>query len=96
VAKWATVTVIGPEGKRHSIDVLAESSYDAAHLYLSEAKKNRKSALPVPDVNSMFEVVSAGRVYHVSGVRLREWIRKRRGQLNGPAGYLFSKRATLD
>jgi hypothetical protein len=31
VGKWCTVTVVTPDGRRHSIDVNAESSYDAAH-----------------------------------------------------------------
>jgi hypothetical protein len=31
VANWATVTVTDKHGVRHSIDVKAESTYDAAH-----------------------------------------------------------------
>ena len=35
MGKWCTVTVTDGEGKRYSVDVNAESSYDAAHLYLT-------------------------------------------------------------
>jgi hypothetical protein len=31
-AKWCTVTTLDGDGKRYSLDVLAESSFDAAHL----------------------------------------------------------------
>jgi hypothetical protein len=34
VAKWCTLTTTDGDGKRYSLDVQAESSYDAAHLYL--------------------------------------------------------------
>ena len=34
VGKWCTVTVTDGDGKRYSVDVNADSSYDAAHLYL--------------------------------------------------------------
>ena len=59
-------------------------------------RKDRKSALPIPDINTVFEVVSDGRVYRVTGVNLRDWIRTRRKELKGPAGYLFNKRPALD
>ena len=36
--KWCTLTVIDKSGQRHSLDVRAESSFDAAHLYLTTAK----------------------------------------------------------
>jgi hypothetical protein len=32
MGKWCTVTVQHGEGKRYSLDVKAESSYDAAYL----------------------------------------------------------------
>jgi hypothetical protein len=35
--------VTDPTGRRHSLDVLAESSYDAAHLFVVEAKQERRS-----------------------------------------------------
>jgi hypothetical protein len=41
MARWATVTVTDPEGRRHSVDVLAESTFDAAHLFVVEAMKER-------------------------------------------------------
>jgi len=39
--------VVDAAGKRNSIDVLADSLYDAAHLYLNAAKSNRASCLPI-------------------------------------------------
>jgi hypothetical protein len=44
----------------------------------------------------VFEVVIGGRVYRVAGSALQRWIVERRGRLNGPKGYLFSKRPTLE
>jgi hypothetical protein len=67
VAKWCTVTVTDPDGRRHSLDVQATSSYDAAHLYVVEAKKERAVGLPKPTLATMFEVVADGKVYCVKG-----------------------------
>jgi hypothetical protein len=50
VASWCTVTVIDPDGRRHSLDVLADSSYDATHLFFGHAKAHRGSGLPIPTV----------------------------------------------
>ena len=36
-----------------------------------------------------------GKVYTVKGVALQRWINKRRGELKGPRGLLFSQRPTL-
>jgi hypothetical protein len=90
------VTVADANGRRHSLDVLADSSFDAAHLYLTAAKANRESCLPVPTNETVFEVVAEGKVHRVRGTKLRDWIMKRRGELGGPAGYLFSQRAVMD
>jgi len=35
---WCTVTVTDANGRRHSLDVIASSTYDAAHLYVTHAK----------------------------------------------------------
>jgi len=37
--RWCTVTVTDQEGRRHSVDVQATSTFDAAHLCVVEAKK---------------------------------------------------------
>jgi hypothetical protein len=96
VPRWATVTVTDPDGRRHSIDVHAASSYDAAHLYLVQALKRRpQSGLPVPTLATVFEVVTDGQVYHVTGKALQIWITKRREQLNGPQGAVFRQRPML-
>jgi hypothetical protein len=46
VSRWCTVTVTDPDGRRHSLDVFADSTYDAAHLFVVEAKKERAVGLP--------------------------------------------------
>jgi hypothetical protein len=100
VANWATVTVIDKHGVRHSIDVKAESTYDAAHLYLCHVK-NAHAALPptappIPTAATTFEVSVGGKLYQVRGKDLQMWIRKRREELNGPKGLLFRQRPTFD
>jgi hypothetical protein len=42
------------------VNVQATSSYDAAHLYVVEAKKKRAAGLPKPTLATVFEVVTAG------------------------------------
>ena len=96
MARWATVTVTDPEGRRHSVDVLAESTFDAAHLFVVEAKKERSVGLPKPTLATVFEVVTAGKVYRVKGAALQKWIVERRQKFNGPQGYLFCKRPGLE
>jgi hypothetical protein len=54
------------------------------------------STLPKPTLATMFEVVIGGRVYRVAGSALQRWIVERRNRLNGPKGYLFSQRPTLE
>jgi len=95
VSRWCTVTVIDPDGRRHSLDLLADSTYDAAHLFVVEAKKERAIVLPIPTLATVFEVVADGKVYHVSGAALQRWIAERRQKLNGPKGYLFGQRPGL-
>jgi hypothetical protein len=90
------VTVTDPDGPRHSIDVLADSSYDAAHLFLVEAKEKRAVGLPKPTLATVFEVVTEGKVYRVRGAALQRWIQERRENWNGSKGYLFRKRPGLD
>jgi len=94
-AKWCTVTVLDGSGRRHSVDVLATSTFDAAHLYVVEAKDKRQVTLPVPTVDTRFEVVHDGKVYAVPGGALQRWIEKRRQDLGGPRAVLFRKRPTL-
>ena len=96
VSRWCTVTVTDPDGRRHSLDVLADSSYDAAHLFVVEAKNERAVGLPKPTLATVFEVVVSGRVYRVAGTALQRWIIERRQQWNGPKGYMFSKRPGLE
>jgi hypothetical protein len=79
------VTVTDGGGQRYSLDVQADSSYDAAHLYLTH----------VPTTSTVFEVAVDGRILPVSGERLKKWIEKRRSEWTGPRGFLFSKRPMI-
>jgi hypothetical protein len=92
---WCTVTVTDPDGRRHSLDVLAASTYDAAHLYVAHAKQQPEAQLPVPTLATVFEVVRGGKVYTVAGAALQRWIEQRRQEWKGPRGMLFSRRPTL-
>lgn len=94
--RWATVTVTDASGKRHSVDVYACSTYDAAHLYLAHARGNPQAGLPLLGSQTRFEVSVAGRIHHVHGFALQRWILKERQQRKGPAGFLFSRRPTLE
>lgn len=96
VSRWCTVTVTDPDRRRHSLDVLADSTYDAAHLFVVEAKKERAVGLPKPTLATVFEVVVSGKVYRVAGAALQRWIVERRQTWNGPKGYMFSKRPGLE
>jgi hypothetical protein len=40
VGKWCTVTVTDATGRRHSLDVLADSTYDARICSLSKPRGN--------------------------------------------------------
>ena len=95
MSRWCTVTVIDPDGRRHSLDLLADSTYDAAHLFVVEANKERAVALPMPTLETVFEVVADGKLYRVAGAALQRWIVERRQKLNGPKGYLFGERPGL-
>ena len=92
--RWCTVTVTDEEGRRHSLDVEACSTYDAAHLYVAHAKSH-PAELPAPTIATVFEVVTSGRVYRVEGAALQRWILRRREDWKGPKGFLFSQRPTL-
>jgi hypothetical protein len=96
VSRWCTVTVTDPDGRRHSLDLLADSTYDAAHLFVAGAKKGRAAGLPKPTLATVFEVVEGGKVYRVAGVALQRWIVERRQKWNGPKGYMFCKRPGLE
>lgn len=96
VSRWCTVTVTDRDGRRHSLDVLADSTYDAAHLFVVEAKKERAVGLPKPTLATVFEVVVSGKIYRVAGAALQRWIVERRQTWNGPKGYMFSKRPGLE
>jgi len=70
--------VIYAEGARHSIDVRAESTFDAAHLCFTTAKSQQAamlpSRIPLPTVATVFEVVAEGKVFRVQGAARPRWI----------------------
>jgi hypothetical protein len=85
VSRWCTVTDL--DGRRHSIDVLADSMYDAAHLFVVEANEKRAVGLPKPTIATVFEVVTDGKVHRVAGAALQRWIVERRQSWNGPKDF---------
>ena len=100
--KWATVTVTDDEGRRHSMDVQAESVYDAAHIFVSSAKSQQAATLA--EATTRFEpwqqslrLFAPARSTEWKGRSCRKgWIVSRREELKGPKGLLFNQRATLD
>jgi hypothetical protein len=95
MGKWCTVTVTDGEGKRYSVDVNADSSYDAAHLYLTHVRNNPSCGIPIPTTSTLFEVVTDGRIHHVQGARLKKWTENRRQEFQGPRGMLFRQRPVI-
>ena len=95
VAKWCTVAVTDGEGKRYSLDVQADSSYDAAHLYLTHVKSQPACVLPIPTMETVFEVVAGGKIHNVSGVKLKAWIERRQHEWKGPRGLLLNRRPMI-
>jgi hypothetical protein len=93
--RWATVTMIEDDGRRYSVDVLAASTFDAAHLFVTHAKSDPRNGIPKPSANSTFEVVVGGTIYRIRGKALQRWILKQKEERRGPAGYIFSKRSDL-
>jgi hypothetical protein len=75
------VTITDGEGKRYSLDVNADSSYYAAHLFV---RNNPTCRFPIPAASTQFDVVTDGRIRRVAGARLKKWIENRRSECNGP------------
>ena len=88
------MTVTDADGRRHSPDVLADSTHDAAHLYVVEAKQERGVGWPKLTL-TVFEVVTGGKIYRVAGSALQRWIVERHQSWSGPKGYLVTKRLGL-
>jgi hypothetical protein len=94
--RWCTVTVIEESGRRHSVDVLASSTFDAAHIFVTHAKADPRNGIPRLSVDSVFEITVGGKVHRVEGRALQQWILKERDGRKGPRGVLFSRRPTLE
>ena len=83
-------------GKRCSLDVEAESTYDAARLFLTKAKEHIiREPLPIPSLETIFEVTVNGKAHRVPDSKLQRWIMKGRSEWKGPRGLLFSQRPIL-
>jgi hypothetical protein len=99
MARWCTVCVVVSDGRRHSLDIQADSTYDAAHIYVARAKTEAASTmfprLPIPRLTTTFEVVLDGKIYHIRGTDLEQWIQDRRAEYKGPQGLLFRQRPSL-
>jgi hypothetical protein len=58
--RWCTVTVVDADGRRHSLDLQAASSFDAAHIYICHVKEHPERGLPRPTLATVFEVAIDG------------------------------------
>jgi hypothetical protein len=88
VANGAPVTVTDKQGRRYTLDVNANRSYDAAILTSRNVVRN-------PAFGILLDVVRdhhRGQDLHVEGQKLKEWIEWRRIDSNGPRGHLSSQR----
>lgn len=94
--RWCTVSVTEPGGRRHSVDVLATSVFDAAHICVAHAKVTPGAGFPPLTLETVFEVVIDGKVYRVAGKALQRWIVKERQERRGPRGHVFSQRPGLE
>jgi hypothetical protein len=94
--RWCTVTMIEESGRRHSVDVLASSTFDAAHIFLTHAKADPRNGIPRLSLDSVFEVVVDGKIHRVEGRALQQGILRERRERKGPREVLFSRRPTLD
>jgi hypothetical protein len=95
MGRWCSVCLIDSEGRRYSLDVQADSTFDAAHLYATHVQNNPACGLPIATIDSNFEVAIQGKFYRVHGKDLQKWIEQRRKDLNGPRGMLFSQQPLL-
>lgn len=59
------------DGRRHSPDLQASSSFDAAHMYVTHARVHPERGLPQPTLATVFEVVINAEVYRVEGRALQ-------------------------
>ena len=59
--------------------------------FLTKAKEHIiRELLPIPSLETIFEVTANGKVHRVPGSKLQRWITKRRSEWKGPRGLLFS------
>ena len=89
--RWCTVTVTDAEGRRHSVDVQATSTFDAPHLFVVEAKKERAVGLPKPTLATVFEVVAAARSTTSAEQRFRGGLSINEVRGKGPRATCFAR-----
>jgi hypothetical protein len=87
--RWFTVTVIEESGRRHSLDILAGSTFDAAHIFVTHAKADPRNGIPRPTMDTVFEVAVGGNVHRVAGKDLQRWILKEREERKARAGHFL-------
>jgi hypothetical protein len=87
--RWCTVTVIEESGRRHSVEVLASSTFDAAHIFITHAKADPRNGIPRLSQNSVFEVVVGGKIHRIAGKALQLWILKEGRNVKTRAGFCF-------
>jgi hypothetical protein len=84
--------MIKESGRRHSVDVLASSSFDAAHIFLTHAKAYPRNGIPRLSLDSLFEIVVDGKIHRVEGRALQQGILRERKERKGPRGVLRRQR----
>jgi hypothetical protein len=87
--RWCTVTVIEESGRRHSVDVLASSTFDAAHIFITHAKADPRNGIPRLSLDSVFEVAVGGKIHRIAGKALQQWILKGGRSARARAGFCF-------
>jgi hypothetical protein len=68
--RWCTVTVIEQSSRRHRVGVVASSTFDAAHIFVTHAKADPRNGIPRLSMESVFEVVVDGKIHHIAGKAL--------------------------
>jgi hypothetical protein len=69
VGKWCAGPTRTARGRRYSLDVNADSSYDAAHLFLTHGRTNPSCGFPIPTTATQFEVVTGPDAFSTSPAR---------------------------
>jgi hypothetical protein len=88
-SKWSNrcaATVTDAEGGGTAWTCRRATRTTSRILDVVEAKSERQVGLPEPTLATVFEVVTGGKVYRVTGAALQRWIVQNRSSLNGLKG----------